>query len=240
MSVFIAVPAFGLINTTVTTTSLMELTLALNARGIRYCFTAHTHPNIGELRNLLLTLWYDRLTDVEYMLQVDADMGFPAELVLDMLRFDQPLAGCLYPKKTYPIDFVGRGVPGAPRTNRGFIEVEGFGGGVMLIRRDCITAMLDQGVAKSDERLATHTAGPMLREWGVKRIIRAFDEIETETGRLSEDLSFCRRHIQAGGTCWASGNYRITHVGPHGYSGRFLDRLDGRNAQEAAQQASVA
>lgn len=237
--VLIALPAFGRINCTETTMSLMALPPKLAAKGIGYYFATQTFPDIGELRNMLLTLWYDRLLDAEYCLMVDADMGFSPELVLDMIAFDQPLTGCLYPKKTNPIQYVGRGKSGAipQQSNRGFIEVDGMGAGVMLIRRDCVTAMLEQGAAKSDDRLATHTAGPLLAEWGVKRIIRAFDPIETETGRLSEDISFCRRHQQCGGTVWANGNHRITHVGPYGFSGRFLDRLDGTDAAKEAQGA---
>lgn len=203
--------------------SLMSLPPALASRGITYCFSTQTYPDIDELRNMMLTLWYDRLPQCTHMLMVDADMGFGPELVLDMFAFDQPLVGCLYPKKTHPIDYVGRGIAGTPKVDRGFIEVEGIGFGVTLIRRDCIDAMIEHGV-QCDDRLSTHAAGPLLAEWGVTRLIRAFDKIETPTGRLSEDLSFCRRHRDCGGTVWAAAHHRITHVGPYGFSGRFLDR----------------
>lgn len=224
--VCIGVPAFGRTNCTETTMSLMAVAQALHSRGISYYFTTQTFPNIAELRNMLLTLWYDRLLDAEHMLMVDADMGFEPQLVLDQFDLDRPLVGCLYPKKTNPISFVGRGKPGSRTVDRGFVEVEGMGFGVTLIRRDCVTAMLTQGAATSDDRLAHHTAGPMLEQWGCTRLIRAFDEIETETGRLSEDLSFCKRHRDCGGTVWAAGHHRITHVGPYGFAGRFLDRLN--------------
>lgn len=232
--VFIALPAFGRTNCTETTMSLMSLGPVLAAHGITYYFATQTFPDIDELRNMLLTLWYDRLADAEHILMVDADMGFAPELVLDMFAFDQPMVGCLYPKKTNPISFVGRGKKSAPtHVEQGFLEVEGCGFGVTLIRRDCVTAMLEQGAAKSDERLSTHTAGPLLAEWGVKRLIRAFDKIETEHGKLSEDLSFCRRHRDCGGTVWANGHHSITHVGPYGFSGRFLDRLNAPKPGDA-------
>lgn len=220
--------AFGRTNCTETTMALMALPPALASQGISYAFCTQSFPDIGELRNMLLTLWYDRLPEYTHMLMVDADMGFPPELVLDQFAFDQPLVGCLYPKKTNPISFVGRGKSAKPIVDRGFVEVDGMGFGVTLIRRDCVTAMLDQNAAQSDDRLAHHIAGALLAEWGVKRIIRAFDPIETPTGKLSEDLSFCRRHRDSGGTVWANGNHKITHVGPYGFSGRFLDHDDQR------------
>lgn len=242
MNVFIAMPAFGRINSTETTMSLMSLPPALASRGISYCFSTQSYPDIDELRNMMLTLWFDRLPQCTHMLMVDADMGFEPELVLDMFAFDKPLVGCLYPKKTNPIDFVGRGASGHPRLDRGFMEVEGVGFGVTLIRRDCLEAMLAQGAALSDDRIATHAAGPLLKDWGVTRLIRAFDKIEVPTGRLSEDLSFCRRHRDCGGTVWAAAHHRITHVGPYGFSGRFLDRLKPKavGPDEAPQDAGQA
>lgn len=205
--------------------SLMALAPALGSIGVSYYFSTQSYPDIAELRNMMLTLWYDRLPDAEYMLQVDADMGFQPELVLDMIEIDRPLVGCLYPKKTNPLGFVGKRMPGEPNFLGNFMEVEGIGFGVTLIRRDCITAMLETGVAKSDKRVETHSAGKLLAEWGVKRIIRAFDPIETETGELSEDFSFCRRHRECGGAVWANIAHRITHVGPYGFSGRYADTL---------------
>jgi hypothetical protein len=222
----IVLPAFGRMNCTETTMSLMETANALRDKGIRYYFATQTYPEIDELRNMLLTLWYDRVLDATHLLTIDADMGFPGKLVTDMFDFDVPLAGCLYPKKTYPISYVGKAKAGPPRVVNGFMDIEGAGGGVLLIRRDCVDVMLAQGAATSDERLVTHAAGPLLAEWGVKRLIRAFDKIETETGRVSEDLSFCKRFIACGGEVWASIDHRITHVGPHGYSGRYADLLE--------------
>lgn len=237
--IFIAVPAFGLSNTTETTMALMQLAQALGRVGIGYYFAVQTFPDVGELRNMLLTLWYDRLTDAAHMLMVDADMGFEAQLVLDMLALDEPLVGCLYPKKTYPLSLVGRPLPGTTASLRGgFMEMEGIGFGVTLIRRDCVTTMLDRSQAISDQRLATHTAGPMLKEWGVTRIIRAFDPVETDSGRLSEDISFCVRHRACGGRVWAAINHRITHVGPHGYAMRPADALRAQKVSSAAAPTS--
>lgn len=237
-SIFIAMPAFGRINCTETTMSLMELAQQLSVRGISYCFATQSYPDIDELRNMLLTLWFDRLAHCSHMLMIDADMGFPSQLVGDMLEFDKPLVGALYPKKTNPLGFVGRGKLGHPVVDRGFIEVDGVGFGVTLVRRDCVQTMLETGAASSDERLATHASGPLLKEWGLARIIRAFDKIETETGRLSEDLSFCKRHRDCGGTVWAATHHRITHVGPYGFSGRFADRLHPGAPHEEAQHVA--
>lgn len=224
-SIFIAVPAFGQTASTHTVSSLMALAKVLLANGYDYYFSEYSFPDIAESRNLLTTIWWDK-TEAEWMLQVDADMSFDPEMVMAMLAFGKPLTGCLYPKKTYPIEFVGRGITGlTPKVDGGFLEVEGVGFGVTLVHRSCLQDMLDSGHATSDDRLKTHVAGPMLGRYGITRIIRAFDPIETESGKLTEDLSFCRRHRNSGGEVWAATHYGVTHVGQHGYSGRYADSM---------------
>lgn len=220
--VFICLPAFGRINHAETTMSLMELARALHSAGYEYYFTTQSYPDIGELRDMMLTLWYDRIPDAQHCLMIDADMGFPAQLVLDMLEFGEPLVGCVYPKKTYPISYVGRLLPGGEK-RRGFLEMQDIGFGVTLIRRDCVRDILDCQKARSEHRIDAFTYGQMLRQWGVRRLIKAFDRIETESGFMTEDYSFCARHRAAGGRVWAATHHPITHVGSHGYTGRFSD-----------------
>lgn len=228
--VFLCLPAFGRVVQADTTASLVRLSGALAMRGIEPVFTTHSYPDIAELRNQMLTLWYDRISEARYCLMVDADMGFEPQLVLDMLDWDQQLTGCLYPKKTYPVSYVGRLLDEPRDVHDGFLEVQSIGFGVTLIRRDCVEAILATGNAISDTRIDAFTYGPMLREWGVSRLIRAFDEIETEQGRMTEDYSFCARHRAAGGKVYAATHHRITHVGPHGYSGCFAETAQTRPA----------
>lgn len=197
----------------------MGLAKALVREHGDYYFGTQSYPDIAELRNMFLSLWFDRI-DASHMLMVDDDMDFEPRLLLDMLAFDQPLVGCLYPKRTLPIEFVGRPLTGAQPKN-GFLEMEGIGFGVTLIRRDCVQAMIDSGNAASDYRLDTHVSGPMLKAQGLTRIIRAFDKIETATGALSEDLSFCHRYRDSGGQVWAATDHTVTHIGQYGFSGQF-------------------
>lgn len=223
-TVFIALPAFGQVNCTKTTFSLMALAKALLANGYDYYFSDNSYPDIAESRNMFATIWYDR-TDADYLLFTDADMQFEPQLVLDMLAFGEPLVGCMYPVKSYPLKFVGRELPGPKQFRDGFLKREGIGFGVTLIRRDCLQAMLDRNEAKSDTRLERHAMGELLRSFGINRLIRAFDEIETESGKLSEDHSFCLRHRNCGGEVWAATHHTITHIGLHGYSGCYADGL---------------
>jgi hypothetical protein len=119
------------------------------------------------------------------------------------------------------------------------MEVEGVGMGCTLIRRDVVDIMLAKMPELIDTRLALHPAGDTIRNAGSSRIIRAFEKLDIpERGLVSEDLSFCIRWRQCGGKVWAGIGYRISHVGPFDYSGRYLDTVEAleRQAIEAAQQ----
>lgn len=218
-SVFIALPAFGQTNCSQTTFSLMALAKALIRSGRDYYFSDYSFPDIAESRNALTTIWYDK-TDAEWMLQVDADMAWGPQLIIDMLEFGKPLTGVLYPKKRHPIEFVGSWKAGALIQN-GFMQMEGIGFGITLIHRSVVHDMLESGVAESD---------PRGHDFGLGRLIRAFDIIKVDGRRLPEDKSFCHRHKQCGGEVWANISHKIGHVGQHEYSGRFADGL----AEEAA------
>lgn len=220
MKIYISLPAFKQVNLTPTTSSLMALGKALLAAGHDWYFSTHSYPDIAESRNIQTTIWMDR-TDAEWMLQVDDDMSFEPELVLDMLRFNQPVTGVLYPVKAGPLRFVGELLPEPYERRDGFMAVKDTGAGLFLTHRSAIAAMLENGAAVSDSKIGMHSAGELLGQLGISRIIRAYDPIETERGKLSEDKSFCRRHRDCGGTVWANIEHPVTHYGLHGFSGTF-------------------
>jgi hypothetical protein len=70
-----------------------------------------------------------------------------------------------------------------------FIEVEGCGAGILLIKRSCIETMLQTLPEISDAK--AKTASPLAKH--LDRLIRAFDALYVDGLRLSEDFSFCHR-----------------------------------------------
>lgn len=185
-------------------------------------FAQMSYPDLEDLRAMFLSIFFDKI-DASHILFVDADMQFEPQLVLDMVDFDKPLVGCLYPKRTLPISWVGSKLEGEQVVESGFLKVEGIGFGVALISRDCVQAMIDGGHAEIDTDLDAHTAGKMLQSQGITRMIRAFDKIKIPGRRLSEDFSFCYRHRQTGGDVWAATHHRVTHIGDYGFGARYVD-----------------
>ena len=227
-NVFIFVPAFGQQITATTFLTTHALRQHLGEKGIGGGISTLSFPDIAELRSMALTIWYDTMPTCEYLLFIDADMGFAPDIVTDMILFDEPMIGAIYPQRKMPLSWAGSGTGSTTTERRGnFMLVEGVGMGCTLIRRDLVTKMLEKMPEIVDNRLALHPAGETLRNAGTKRLIRAFEKLDLpERGLVSEDLSFCLRWQRCGGKTWASVGHRMSHVGPFDYAGRYLDMVE--------------
>jgi hypothetical protein len=245
VKIAISTPAYGEIFYTPYIESVVRLVRVLEQRKWSSHFTTLSYADIVESRNYLLTRWYDK-TNATHLLFVDADMGFDAQLVLDMIALDQPVVGVVSPKRQIDLEklarlsvdkvpianalagahtFILQRKPGARSMNRrGFIEVNACGAGIMLIRRDCIATMLDASPELSD--VESVKTSPLAKN--LSRMIRAFDPLFVDGGRMSEDFSFCHRWRQCGGQVWANTVHEITHIGLHRFKGRYNDRATVR------------
>lgn len=239
--IFIFVPAFGSIITATTFLTTHALQQHLASKSIQAGISTLSFPDIAELRSMAMTVWYDTMPDSSHMLFIDADMGFPPDMVTDMLMLDEGIVGALYPQRKMPLSWAGSGT-GEPVTERrgNYMKVEGVGMGCTLIRRDVVTRMIETFPELIDTRLKLHPAGETIRAQGANRLLRFWEKLDIpDRGVVSEDLSFCIRAKQCGIDCWAAIGYRMNHVGQFDFSGRYLDVIEGMQAQ-AVQQAQIA
>src|SRR5262245_28806784 len=103
----ISTPAYGDIFYAPCVQSLIRLVRDFERRNWTCTFTSLSYAEIAESRNFLLTRWFDK-TDASHLLFVDADMGFDAQLIVDMIMFDKPLTGVVYPKREIDLERLGR------------------------------------------------------------------------------------------------------------------------------------
>jgi hypothetical protein len=241
-NVFIFVPAFGQQISAATFMCTHQLIQHLATKSVGGSVSTLSFPDIAELRSMAMTIWYDTMPQFEYLLFVDADMAFPPEIVSDMMLFDEPIVGAIYPQRKIPISWAGSGTGGPMTERRGnFMKVEGVGMGCTLIRRDVVPKFLENHPELTDLRIELHPARQMLEQTGTKRIIRAFEKLDLkERGLVSEDLSFCIRWNNMGGTCWAAIGYEMHHIGPYDYHGCYLQHVEQSMAEQEAKKAAEA
>lgn len=186
-------------------------------RGVGFFTSTYSWFDIAELRNCVLSYWYDAMPDSTHLLLIDDDNAFSAQMVFDMIAFDKPLVAGLYAKKTWPRQWAASALP-KMEVNGAFMEVEGLGAGAMLIRRDCIDTMIE----KYPELIFPHVLIAQMKEMGAHRTLAFFDPIRIyEEGKVAEDIMFCRRYREAGGRVWACVGHPISHIGKHDFRACF-------------------
>lgn len=245
----IATPAYGEVFYAPYLQSVLTLAKVAHRDKWDFIFETISYAEVSEARNYLVTRFFDR-TDATHLLFIDADMGFPARLVPDMLALAKPVVGVISPKRQIDLkrvadlarsepdrgraiakahEFIVRKLPSPKSTKNGFVEVEACGAGILLIERSCIAALLRHAPELSDEAGKGRT--PLTRD--LPRLIRAFDPLVRDDGaRLSEDFAFCHRWRRlCGGEVWASIAHQITHVGLHHFAARYADTGPGAPAR---------
>ncbi len=236
-NVFVFIPSFRGQISAVTFETSHRLMSGLMAKGIPASIASYSYFDIAELRNMVLSVWYDTMPGSSHILFVDDDMGFAPELIHDMLAFDEPVVGAVYPKRCAPRQWSGSGIEAA-EYRPGFIEVEGIGGGCLLIKRDAITQMVEG----YPELVRPYMTLDDMKNAGGTRTLSFFDQMITEEGKVSEDFSFCRRwRALKGGNekvVWASVAYELQHVGPWIFSGCFAKERDAE-AREKKREAAA-
>ncbi|HET7848372.1 MAG TPA: hypothetical protein VFL51_04845 [Pseudolabrys sp.] len=240
-NITVATPAFGEMFYTPYVRSLLQLQSAVMKRGGALHQSVISYVYVTDSRNFLLTHWYDK-SDDPYLLFVDADMGFEPQLVFDMIAFDKPVTGVIYTKRQIDLkrlaaaagkglaperaiaqahDFIIRPLRGRPaRREKGFMEVEGIGTGILLIRRDAIATMLEKLPAINDTN--AKKTSPLASN--LDRMIRAFDTLDAGGVPLTDDFAFCYRwHALCKGEVWARADQAVTHLGLQRFSSRYTD-----------------
>jgi hypothetical protein len=231
-------------------TSIVRLLLAFGRRRPDVAFDHRLQGTavISHARNAAATLL---LADKRYshLLFIDGDMGFQPSLIERMLAFDQPVVGCIAPKRrlnypalatalrevedptearflaqeyiNHPGDFVV-GPDGEHFIREGFVRVLRTGTGVMLLKRHVVEQLSEA----FPELWADGLQGDY-ESLGVLggRVFQPFAENWQAAGGLyvSEDFAFCSRWVQGcGGEIWACADETITHVGRERYIGNYL------------------
>ncbi len=230
-NIMLAIPSYGNTVSVATLNTTVSLLQTFMSKGIGGGLVAFSYPDVAEVRNILLTGWYDTAPESTHLLFIDSDMGFSPQVVLDFLTFNEPMVGAIYSKKCIPVEWAASGLGGDVTMRRGdFMKVAGLGMGCFMIRRDAVDLILEKMPEVIDSRMDHHLAKHILKG----RILRLFDPFDNPDdrthGKMSEDISFCCRWRQCGGEIWAAISHDIEHVGDYSYTSNYMRHISEKVA----------
>lgn len=241
----IATPMYGGSAKSSYVTGITELTYELAQRG-----WSVTQMHIGNeslitrARNSLAHNFM-KLDDFTGLLFVDADHGFVAKDVADMIESGKDLIGGIYPMKGINWESVRKAAilgkknlelysgsfalnlldePQDFKTNEPF-KVRDVGTGMMYVSRKVFEDLKPVCNTYNANGLGTDVAmGDVVYEYFKT-------EIEEDKGQnilLSEDYAFCKMWRDLGNDVWAAPWVRMTHIGDYTFAGNFLHTLELR------------
>ena len=224
--------------------SMMHTIVSMTKAGIAVDVLTVDLADVMRARNVLASTFLSR-KDCTHLAFVDADMAFSAGLFQRLLAYDKPLIGVAAPKRTFNSKKINRTIGELIKTesaidvrramglsdsfnvaldrpvkdlepDQGFVEVKALGTGLMLVQRQVFERMLATGEAK-----ATTLSGYGCEIFGFFNCIMMADSGDY----ISEDLSFCMRWRNCGGTVHALVDETIGHEGSLVVEASFADRI---------------
>lgn len=237
-SLFVAMPTATGSARVEALSSIVRMTNALDAHGVKINFSSLSYAEVAVCRNALVSDFLE--TDLSHLLFVDNDMAFEPQVIGDMLSAGQPFVGAFSPQRQFdPAEFAKAyrraesngtadpvrvalaavngfvGSPKRPALSR-VVEAEQVGAGLLLLRRD-VFEVLD----KADQTI------PDVLHPRTGRSIRGYFErvyLEDKRAFLSEDDSFCYRwRRRANARIFAFAGRGITRYGDFAYRAALSD-----------------
>lgn len=238
-SIMIATPMYGGMCTGAYVQGLVMTMSKMMEMGINVSWCQITNESlITRARNELARVFL--ASDHDYLMFVDADIGFDGEAILHLLAADKDIACGIYPKKEVNWDSVKRAVAegkedlqdyaGAFVFNMvgsanqetdetGCIEVRHGGTGFMLIKRGVFEHLIPHvptyRVSSFKDPETGEYAKPLTHEFFAT-------SIDDSGALLSEDYHFCELFRKHEGQIHAHPFIRLTHTGTYTYDGDIL------------------
>jgi hypothetical protein len=239
-TLMIATPMYGGMCTGAYVQGLLVTMAKMRELGVQVFWCQITNESlITRARNELARIFLDHGHD--YLMFVDADIGFDGEAVATLIAADRDIACGIYPKKEVNWDSVKRaatagridelehhagafvfnmvGTGHAETDDEGFIEVRHGGTGFMLIKRRVFEELAPHVPTYRVSSFQDPATGEYVQPLTYEFFATSIDE---SGALLSEDYHFCELWRKHGGKIHAHPFIRLTHTGTYTYDGDIL------------------
>lgn len=201
-----------------TMNSMIMTVQNLVARGIKYEYiTVQGVTGVDSARNIITDLFL--AGDCEFILMIDDDMAWAADLPARMMKERLGILGVPYLRKNkanprwtvnhHPVNV------DVMQGREYLMRVDSIATGMMMIHRDVFVALR----ASTQCAIVSESKPP---------IPLYFRHTVDNGGKLkSEDYSFCEAASKAGIDVWAWVDEPIAHIGNYAYTGNYRDAING-------------
>ena len=243
MKICIATPMYGGNAKSQYVASLIELLAALSQRGNRAFQTVITNESlITRARNTLVHEFMK--TDADAILFIDADHGFNAIEVVEMIESGKDLIGGIYPMKAINWHNVRKAAVAGKENLEDYagffavnflseeqtfqykqpFKVRDIGTGMLFITRKVFEDL--KPVCKSYKNNSINNGS--IEDATIVEYFTTMIDPEDNI-LLSEDYALCYMWRELGNDVWAAPWVRLTHAGDYNFSGGFLRTLEIQN-----------
>lgn len=238
-SIMIATPMYGGMCTGHYVQGLLLTMQKMRELGVNVAWCQIMNESlITRARNELARVFLE--SNHDYLMFIDADIGFNGEAIAQLMAADKDVACGIYPKKEVNWDSVKRaaqssqedlqdhagafvfnmvGGADAETDEQGFFEVRHGGTGFMLIKRGVFEFLAPfvptYRVSSFQDPETGAYQKPLTHEFFAT-------SIDASGALLSEDYHFCELVREKGGSIWANPFIKLEHVGTYVFSGDIL------------------
>jgi len=226
--IFVATPAFGFQTYINYVNGILSTIGAQQPKDLSYSFNFHIHAGgalISYARNECVRKFL--ATDCTKLLFIDADIGFGPENVWRLLRKDVEFAIAPYVTKSlnrmedtrFILSF---GDKDLKVDSDGFVKVTSGPAGFMMLDRSVFDKM-KKAYPECTTKMVHLKAGKTVT---TENYMNFFDCIvDKDQGSLGEDISFCKRWVDAGGEIYCDTLAALTHYGIHSFQGQLAKSI---------------
>ena len=232
MKVIFAIPTHsGLIHSKCAL-GLFAAQMLLQMKGIKYDVIFLTDCAYLPVARNTLTAMFMEDKDATDLFFIDADVGFGAEAVMQILERPEEIVAGIYPLKRdiggWPVRLKKDG-----EQKDGLMEAELLPTGFMRVKREAIETLQNIYPELKYEPNIVNVAGT-----DVKTVYDLFNMGALGSSKwTTEDFAFCERWTDIGGRLWVYADCNLTHTGYKSFEGnygQFLDAVKVIKETEAA------
>lgn len=213
MSVLIALPCYGGMVSDKTAKGLFNLGKELRTNQIDHGLITLANESLITKGRSRIANFFINNTQYEYVMFIDADIGFEPQDVLKLLSYQRDIVCGAYPMKSIPLQY-NYNISQPPLAEDGLIKIDSIGFGFALIHRRVFDKIRENYEDLKYTPSLGHSSYP-ITEAEYHNSYHYFNELKKDMAFLPEDFSFFERASSVGFTSWLDTSIKLCHVGSH-------------------------